>query len=80
MKRDLTIDFIKGGAIVLMVYCHGSDCWAGNVMFRRWVALFHMPVFFLAFGWVVGNGFGHKNLPILPISTAKTILWDEKMI
>ena len=72
MKRDLTIDFIKGVAIVMMVYCHASDCWAGNVMFRRWVALFHMPVFYLAFGWFVGKGFGHKeNLPILPISTAE---------
>ena len=50
MKRDLTIDFIKGIAIILMVYCHASAWWTEYLELRKWIHLFHMPVFFLAFG------------------------------
>lgn len=47
--RDSKIDVMKGIAIILMVVCHTDfeHYW----WFRRFVHLFHMPIFLMAAGW-----------------------------
>lgn len=45
-KRDLTIDLIKGIGIVLMVMVHA------DAPFSHFISLFHMPIFFIASGYL----------------------------
>ena len=52
MIRDLSLDFLKGIAIVLMVLGHALDDWADGTAVRSYIYLFHMPVFFIAAGCV----------------------------
>ena len=47
--RDSSIDFVKGCAIILMVFGHAGYC--GSVELDRFINLFHMPVFFIAAGY-----------------------------
>lgn len=48
-ERDTAFDFMKGVAIVLMVLAHAMEphCY----WLRRWIYVFHMPVFFVCAGW-----------------------------
>ena len=51
MKRNGDIDFIKGVAIFLMVFAHAATYWTAFDPVKWWIALFHMPVFFMATGY-----------------------------
>lgn len=51
MKRNGDIDFIKGVAIFLMVFAHAATYWTPFDPIKWWIALFHMPVFFMATGY-----------------------------
>lgn len=51
-QRDSSIDFLKGIAIVLMVLGHAVTNWAEGKWILSFIGLFHMPVFFMAAGYV----------------------------
>lgn len=55
MKRNATIDFIKGCAIILMVFCHAATGWQEAASLSGLINLFHIPVFYIAFGWFAGR-------------------------
>lgn len=69
MKRNGDIDFIKGVAIFLMVFAHAATYWTMFDPVKWWIALFHMPVFFMATGYFFSKervasieGYGHFAL------------------
>lgn len=47
------IDFVKGVAIFLMVLCHAGL----QNSFTQWIYSFHMPLFFIVSGFLVGNSY-----------------------
>lgn len=49
IKRNITIDIMKGLLIILMVAGHAQ------VPIHRFIYLFHMPAFFLISGWLYKN-------------------------
>lgn len=50
-NRNITIDFIKGAAIILMVMGHALADWPQGGGLRGFIGMFHMPVFFIASGY-----------------------------
>lgn len=52
MGRNKSIDFLKGMAIILMVLGHALNDWPDAERVRSFIYLFHMPVFFMASGYV----------------------------
>lgn len=51
-NRDSSLDFLKGISIVLMVLGHAVTNWAEGKWILSFIGLFHMPVFFMAAGYV----------------------------
>ncbi len=50
MKRDRTIDILKGIGILLVVYAHAI---AGRICFVKYIFSFHMGLFFFAAGYLL---------------------------
>lgn len=48
--KDLTVNYCKGFAIVLMVLLHSSR-WIESSFIGHWICLFHMPLFFVMSGY-----------------------------
>lgn len=69
--RDVTLDAVKGLAIVLMVFGHAV--WTGPV--REFVYLFHMPVFFIAAGWLFRGAEDGPSLGRAVLRRAARIWW-----
>lgn len=62
--RILYIDFVKGVAIFLMVLCHAGL----QNSFTQWIYSFHMPLFFIVSGFLVGDSYK----PIIPYIKRKS--------
>lgn len=72
--RDGRIDFIKGVAIMLMVFCHAID--NSYEPIRRFVSLFHMPVFLIASGFFfAGKVSSLKSVGVYIGKKVKTLWW-----
>lgn len=65
-KRNDNIDIMKGIAIIFMVYGHTFG------LFREWVYLFHMPVFFMISGYLF-------NVEHVANKKNAYIYWFEKL-
>ena len=57
MKRDKTIDVLKGIGIFLVVYAHAM---AGRICFLKYIFSFHMGLFFFAAGYLLN---GKTDMP-----------------
>lgn len=58
MDRDKSIDLLNGVAIILMVVGHALNDWQEVEGVRSFIYLFHMPVFFMAAGYVFNAKIG----------------------
>ena len=72
MKRDLSLDFVKGFGIVLVIYGHIH---AGDNISNNWVYSYHMPLFFFVSGILFNKKKSNESLVYYVIQEAKKILY-----
>ena len=51
-NRDVTLDYIKGIGIILMIIGHSDFAFLYDGLLRHFIYSFHMPLFFLCSGYL----------------------------
>ena len=72
MKRDISIDFVKGIGMFLVIYGHIHT---GDNFTNNWVYSFHMPLFFIISGMFIKERKKDENLLVFIKKEEKKLLY-----